>query len=62
MIKIIIKRENENSIEMKISGHGGGKKGSDIICAGVSAIIQTTILGLKAIEKEYPESIRIIEE
>ena len=62
MIEIIIKRENDNCIEIRTSGHGGGIKGSDIVCAGVSAIIHTMILGLKEMGRQYPESIRIIEE
>jgi uncharacterized protein YsxB (DUF464 family) len=32
--------------EVKISGHGGGKVGEDILCSAVSAIGQTALSGL----------------
>ena len=46
MIKILINRENKNIKHIRVSGHGGGKRGKDIICAGVSAISQTALSGL----------------
>jgi len=48
MIKIEILRDNEGKIaSFKASGHSlYKKKGEDIVCSGVSAILQTAILGL----------------
>ncbi|MEW6104034.1 MAG: ribosomal-processing cysteine protease Prp [bacterium] len=48
MIRIEILRDNEKRIiSFSASGHSFyKKKGEDIICAGVSAILQTAILGL----------------
>ena len=41
MIKIYYYKDG-----FKVSGHAGGKKGQDIVCAGVSAIVQTAIIGI----------------
>ena len=46
MIKILITREKKNIKHINVSGHGGSKRGKDIICAGVSAITQTALSGL----------------
>lgn len=43
----LIKFGNGKDIKIKISGHSGyGKKNTDIVCAGVSAIVQTAIAGI----------------
>ena len=39
-------REKKNIRRVEVSGHGGGKRGEDIVCAGVSAIMQTALAGL----------------
>ncbi len=36
-----------------VSGHGGEKKGKDIVCAAVSAVTQTALLGLLRYGEEY---------
>lgn len=37
-------------VSIKVEGHAGfGSKGSDIICAGISAIIQTGTLGITGV-------------
>lgn len=57
MIKVIIK---PNSIH--ISGHAEyDKYGNDIVCASVSTIIQLAQMGLRQLERQYPENIEIEE-
>lgn len=48
MVNIEVKRNVAGKItSCQISGHAeAGEKGSDIVCAGVSAISQTALLGL----------------
>lgn len=48
MIKIKIIRNPEQSIvEFSVTGHANkGPHGQDIVCAGVSALTQTAVLGL----------------
>jgi len=48
MTKIEIKKQNENIICVESSGHTGfADSGKDIVCAGVSCIIQTAVLGIQ---------------
>jgi len=49
MIIIKFYRDNQGKIlAYEGSGHSNcGKEGEDIVCAGISAILQTTFLGLK---------------
>ncbi|NLY53362.1 MAG: ribosomal-processing cysteine protease Prp [Firmicutes bacterium] len=51
MIVVRIVRDSNQHIEaFSISGHSGyAQRGQDIVCAGVSAIVQTTILGLQEV-------------
>jgi uncharacterized protein YsxB (DUF464 family) len=53
LIKIIIEREKKDIKRVVVSGHGGGKRGEDIICAGVSAVAQTALSGLLHYGKDY---------
>jgi len=46
LIRIVIKRNGTHIEEVRVSGHGGGRKGSDIVCAAVSAVMQTALAGL----------------
>lgn len=46
MIKIQVKRVKSVIKYVHITGHGGGIKGKDIICASVSAVTQTALAGL----------------
>lgn len=46
MIRIAVTVKKGNIRRVEVSGHGGGKKGSDIVCAAVSAVTQTALLGL----------------
>lgn len=48
MIKIHLFRKNGNIIGFEASGHSGyASEGSDIVCSAVSALTQTTALGLE---------------
>lgn len=49
MITVSIKRDQNGTIRaFSVNGHSGyAKHGQDIVCAGVSAIVQTAILGLQ---------------
>lgn len=47
MTDIIITRKNNSIVEVDASGHTGyGESGEDIVCAGVSTLIQAALLGL----------------
>lgn len=59
MINITVKEENGH-INIDVNGHANyAPHGQDIVCAGVSAILQTTILGLEAIADSYPHNVHI---
>lgn len=48
--------------QMKIEavGHSNyAEHGKDIVCAAVSAIMQTTLLGLQAIAEQYPQHVSL---
>jgi hypothetical protein len=49
MINIEIRRNSENAVEMvKVSGHAYfAPRGHDIVCAGVSSLVQAAIMGLE---------------
>jgi uncharacterized protein YsxB (DUF464 family) len=46
MIEIHATLSDKRVIAVDISGHGGGKAGSDIVCAAVSAIAETALAGV----------------
>ena len=47
MTDIKITRKHDSIVEVTASGHTGfGESGEDIVCAGVSTLIQTALLGL----------------
>ncbi len=46
MIEIVVAVTGDRVCEVEVSGHGGGKAGSDIVCAAVSAITETALAGL----------------
>ena len=47
MIRIELELRDERIIGFRVAGHSGmGKRGHDIVCAGVSAVTQTALLGL----------------
>lgn len=51
MIRIDIKRGQGGEIRrFEVSGHSGyGDKGEDIVCAAISAIVQTAAMGISSI-------------
>ena len=46
MIKIMITTAGQEIRRVDVNGHGGNKRGRDIVCAAVSAVTQTAISGL----------------
>lgn len=47
MTDITVYRKNNSIVEVSASGHTGyGEQGEDIVCAGVSTLIQSALLGL----------------
>ncbi len=46
MIKVQIDISKDEILGISITGHGGGRKGSDIVCAAVSAAAETALAGL----------------
>lgn len=50
MTSIKVTKQNGYITELKATGHAGcGAYGEDIVCAGVSSIIQTAMLGLMSV-------------
>ena len=47
-----IKRINGSVVEVEASGHTGyGEEGEDIVCAGISTLLQSSLLGLLQVAK-----------
>ena len=47
MTKVVIKKKNNKIIEVECDGHTNyGEKGEDIVCASLSSIVQTAVLGI----------------
>jgi uncharacterized protein YsxB (DUF464 family) len=46
LIKVQIDISKDEIIGISITGHGGGRKGADIVCAAVSAAAETALAGL----------------
>ncbi len=47
MVKVIIYKRNDFIYSFKVNGHSGyAESGKDIVCAGISAIVQTAVMGL----------------
>ncbi len=47
MITVTVTRENGTPVGFSVSGHANmGEYGEDLVCAAVSAIVQTAILGI----------------
>lgn len=47
MITVTVTRENGEPVGFKVQGHANmGEYGEDLVCAAVSAIVQTAILGI----------------
>jgi len=52
LITIHLQKTAQCITEVRISGHGGGAKGEDIVCSAVSALAQTALFGLLHYGKE----------
>lgn len=53
MVKVSFKKEKENYLGYEIVGHSGySQHGEDIVCAAISALAQTTLLGIKKLVTE----------
>ena len=53
MIKISIKKEENNIFEVQISGHANYEEaGKDIVCASVSSIVATSVNAIIRINEE----------
>ncbi len=47
MTKVVISRKDNKIFEVECDGHTNyGEKGEDIVCASLSSIVQTAVLGL----------------
>jgi hypothetical protein len=46
MIEITVSVTGDRVRKVEVTGHGGGKAGSDIVCAAVSAIAETALAGM----------------
>ena len=53
LIKIEVLKENDIIARVRVTGHGGGIKGEDIVCCAVSAITQTALAGLLYYGEKY---------
>ncbi|MBU1262868.1 ribosomal-processing cysteine protease Prp [bacterium] len=59
MVRIRIERKSGKIVSFSAEGHSDYKrKGEDIVCAGVSSILQTAVLGLKDYLKADVELIK----
>lgn len=59
MIKINVSAES-GRMTIEVEGHAMyDAHGRDIVCAGVSAILQTAVLGLEAIAENYPDHVQV---
>ena len=47
MTKVVISKKDNKIFEVECDGHTNyGEKGEDIVCASLSSIVQTAVLGL----------------
>jgi uncharacterized protein YsxB (DUF464 family) len=46
MIRVRIYASGEHIRSVEVSGHGGGARGTDVVCSAVSAVAQTALAGL----------------
>lgn len=59
MINILLVRRNNNFIKLKVYGHSGYNEiGKDIVCASISTLAQSIIIGLhKVVNNDFKYSI-----
>lgn len=52
MTTVVVTRKSGHIVAYSVSGHTGfGEEGNDIVCASLSAVTQTALLGLKNVAK-----------
>lgn len=53
MIEVLVRRAPDGSIaQLEVTGHAGfAEEGADIVCAGVSALVVTALIGLKRVAR-----------
>lgn len=61
MVTIIV-TDDGDTMKIEISGHANyAPKGQDIVCAAISAIAETAVLGLKGVAETYPRHVRVLD-
>lgn len=59
MVKVNVSAKS-GKMTIEVEGHAGyDAHGRDIVCAGISAILQTAVLGLEAIAESYPDHVQV---
>jgi uncharacterized protein YsxB (DUF464 family) len=59
MIKVRVDM-GSGDLTIDVKGHAGyAPHGQDIVCAAVSAIVQTAVLGLESIAAGYPDFVEV---
>jgi uncharacterized protein YsxB (DUF464 family) len=59
MINVDVKMKSGDMV-IDVKGHAGyAPHGQDIVCAAVSAILQTAVLGLESVARTYPDNVRV---
>lgn len=59
MTKVVVKKHNNDIVFISLDGHTGyGVEGEDIVCAGLSCIAQTAVLGVFSVAKVNAECKR----
>jgi uncharacterized protein YsxB (DUF464 family) len=59
MIKVHVVRNENNITSIKVTGHAGyAEHGQDIVCAAVSALVETAVLGIENIACIRPMVIK----
>jgi len=62
MTKVKITKRNNKIIEVECDGHTGyGVYGEDIVCASLSSVVQTALLGLLVVAQVNPQVSRLDE-
>lgn len=56
MISVVFSKSGSDLVSYRIEGHAGFEEyGKDIVCSAVSAIAQTTLIGMQEVLKIEPE-------
>jgi len=56
MIRVIFSKTGSDLVSYRIEGHAGfDEYNKDIVCSAVSAVVQTTLIGIQEVLKMEPE-------